>query len=70
MFNYIADLPWPTPNPQLDWVNHMHSVEHWLVTTIGAEHERWIWVKYNQPANTAIAFKHSKHKTLFLLQWA
>lgn len=67
MFNYIAQGSWPEPQPQIDWVDQVESMESWLNSNIGAE--QWRWVK-TPTAQCTVAFKQSKHKTLFLLYWA
>lgn len=67
MFEYTAQAPWPKPQPQIDWVDQVATVESWLNNYIGVQ--QWTWVNNSGPYIT-VAFEHPKHRTLFLLQWA
>lgn len=71
-FEYIARAPWPTPQPQLDWIDQVATMEYWLEHYIGEHYKRWAWAteQNHEPWQACVAFKWAKHKTLFLLTWS
>lgn len=71
-FKYIARCNWPRPQPQMDWIDAVLTLEHWLKEYVGPHYQRWAWT--TEQAQTTyeacVAFKWEKHKTLFLLRWS
>lgn len=74
-FEHIATAPWPVLVPnnlQIDWVEAVETLEHWLNRYCGPHYSHWAFhngtsIDYWQ---ACVAFKLAKHKTLFLLTWA
>lgn len=70
-FAHIAAVPWPGKyGEQLDWILGVYDVEQWLQNYVGSKYQRWAWNMGTEVYQVSVAFKYSKHKTLFLLAWA
>ena len=75
-FKYIGIAPWPhiypNYNQQLDWVDAVNELEHWLERYIGPHYSTWAYSQQQDLEywQACIAFKQEKYKTLFLLTWA
>lgn len=71
-FEHVAIAPWPKPQIQMDWVDGVITMEHWLEKHIGQHFIHWAWAtqRDHNSWEACVAFKYDKHKTLFLLQWA
>ena len=70
-FAHTASIPWPGRQyEQLDWILGIHQVEEWLEQYIGHKYARWNWNMALESYQVCVAFKHDKHKTLFLLTWS
>lgn len=70
MFKYVAQVNWPRPQPQLDWIDQVIAMENWLNLHVGDG--RWLWAQesIDNPGQACIAFKYAKHKTLFLINYS
>ena len=73
-FQYRAWAPWPRQDQyQMDWVSSLELVESWLEQSVGPHHKLWAWDRVDlsiQGQYLGVAFRHSPHRTLFLLRWA
>lgn len=73
-FEYLATAPWPHihHNWQLDWVDSVEHLEHWLNRYVGPHWAAWAYAQQQNQEywQACIAFKWAKHKTLFLLTWS
>lgn len=68
MFNHVATVPWPRPQPQIDWIDRYTCIGLWLDTTVGREN--WLWdLDEHHPELCTVSFTQAKYKTLFLLKW-
>lgn len=71
-FEYIALVPWPgTPQPQIDWLDHVLLVESWLEAHVGSRHVDWAWSDHPNrcPWHACVAFKDINDHLLFCLQF-
>lgn len=70
-FPYTALCSWPLPQPQIDWVDVVQSMELWLETHVGVKGVAWDWIgpEYVPSWVCAVMFKDPLNKTLFLLRW-
>lgn len=72
-FEHLAVVPWPwTTCNQQDWIDSLFTLEDWLNARVGPHYTAWTYSNYPNLEYTqaCVAFKYSKHKTLFLLTWA
>ena len=73
-FEYIATAPWPHiyTDYQQDWIHAVETLEQWLDRYCGAHYATWAYGQQQEQEywQACIAFKHAKHRTLFLLQWS
>lgn len=71
-FKYLAQAPWPRAEEfQLDWINSMEELEHWLEAYVGPHYAEWAYAQQQTYDywQACIAFKRAEAKTLFLLRW-
>ena len=68
---YTAACNWPPPQPQIDWVDQVICMEHWLTTHVGVRGVDWDWVgpDYAPSWVCAVMFARARDKTVFLLRW-
>jgi hypothetical protein len=71
MFEFTAEVPWPgNIHDQLDWIDGIQDIEHWLLNYTGPKYSCWAWNLSTFSYDVSVAFKYDKHRTLFLLRWA
>jgi len=66
VYPYVGSVPWPISQPQVDWVDQLVFMEHWLNDNVGLNN--WEWIN-NIPAQASVAFRLDRDRTLFLLRW-
>ena len=68
--NYRAAVNWATvqEQPQVDWVDHIVSVESWLERNVGAKGELWDW--FNGVACSQVGFERERDLMWFVLAWS
>jgi hypothetical protein len=70
-FQFVASVPWPKGSTdQLDWVNGIACLEHWLNVNVGSHYMRWAWHDSQLSYSVGVAFKWDRDRSLFVLTWA
>jgi len=70
-FQYHATIPWPNNNCyQVDWIEGLLTVEHWLKQCVGARYVNWAYSDSTVLYNIGVAFKWDHDRTLFVLAWS
>ena len=70
-YPYTALCNWPEPQLQIDWVDQVICIEHWLGQHVGVKGQDWDWVgpEYSPAWLCAVMFQREQDKTMFLLTW-
>lgn len=62
-----CSVPWILDDLQLDWVDHIITVETWLEQYVGVKGQAWEWCEHT--SCRCVVFREAKHSTLFALRW-
>lgn len=72
-FEHLAIVPWPHRplHYQEDWINNITELESWLTKYTGPHWVEWAYstCQAQEYWQACVAFRQSRNKTLFLLQW-
>jgi hypothetical protein len=70
-FDHFASVPWPRLDPnQMDWIQGVETLEHWLLSHIGPKISRWAWADSGYPHQIGVRFKWDQDRLLFVIVWA
>jgi phage FluMu gp28-like protein len=70
-FIHLARCPWVQTEftDQLDWLRTVDSMEQWLDSNIGPQHQFWSWAESRSQLDLTVAFCREEDLTFFVLQW-
>lgn len=72
-FVYHASVPWPRlgiDKDQIDWIQAINDIEHWLVDHVGHRLQTWAWNDSNAGSMIGVGFRWDQHRLLFVLTWS
>ena len=70
-FDHFASVPWPRLDPvQLDWIQGVEMLEHWLLFIIGPKLSHWTWADSGYSHRIGVGFKWDRDRLLFVITWA
>lgn len=69
MQHYVEAM-WPVPQPQINWVDQLETVEEWLTETLGLQGVAWAWVPAGRKDRICITVANPSHVTLVQLHYA
>ena len=71
VFEYHASIPWPNQiDAQINWVDGIRTVEHWLDKHVGKRWQRWAWSESPGNYHIGVAFRWDQDRLLFVMAWA
>lgn len=68
-FVYVAAVPWPHWEDQMDWEIGIREIQIWLTGNVGPWMQRWAWSDSQSSSQIGVAFRWDPDRTLFVLTW-
>lgn len=70
-FDHFASVPWPRLDPiQLDWIQGVEMLEHWLLFNVGPKLSHWNWADSGYSHRIGVGFRWDRDRLLFVIAWA
>ena len=70
-FDHLASVPWPHLDlVQLDWIQGVETIQHWLLLNIGPKLSYWTWADSGHANQIGVKFKWDRDRLLFVIAWA
>jgi hypothetical protein len=69
MQHYVEAM-WPTPQPQIDWLDQVITVEQWLIKTLGPRDIAWSWAVASRMDRICVYVTNPSHVTLVKLRFS
>jgi len=70
-FDHFASVPWPQLDPiQLDWIQGVEMLEHWLLFNVGPKLSHWNWADSGCSHRIGVGFRWDRDRLLFVIAWA
>ena len=71
LFPHSVIVSWPIPQPQIDFVDQIITVEGWLESNMGPQGVRWAWIprEFAPSWLCCVQFAKETDALMFSLRW-